>query len=479
MINRILIRVKVVQILYSYLLSRSEFQIDMPPENASRDRKFGYAVYLDALTLIQELSGIKTNHPSRELNAFNIDPHLRANRVGRVLSENPMLREITFKNSGNLNILGPIMNELSDFITSQTAFIDYTKRKKHSLDEDITLWCVLIESIFLHNQQTMAALRKSDDFSLTGLHYGVMQAVDTLKAYNDSRAMYIKAKNELAASLDKAYELYMSIFVLMAEITQEEADRQQMAKEKHLATASDLNPNTRMVDNAFIRTITERADYKQFVDRTKFTWIDAPGVIDKILEEITSSELYETYMNRPSTSWQDDCEFWRDVLRTIILPSEALDTAIEGKSIYWNDDLPTIGTFVAKTIRRFGSVENGTGVEFLPQFKDEEDENFGATLFTLAVENREEYRTLIDQFITSEWEPDRLAFMDIIIMTVAIAEIINFPAIPLPVTFNEYIEIANNYSTRRSGPFINGILYSVSKHLIETGKIYKHLASKE
>lgn len=473
MINRILIRIKVVQILYSYLLSRNEFKVDLPPENASRDRRFGYAVYLDALNLIQELSGIRTNHPDRALPAIDVNPKLRANRVGRALADNVQLREITFKHPGNLNLFGPLLQKLSDEIVAQNVFADYKSKRDHSLEEDVKLWTVLIETVFLKNPEVMAVLRSTTDFSLTGLHYGLMQAVATLNAYNDLRSAYAKAKKELMASLDKSYELYLALFVLMIELTAEEADRQQMAKEKHLASAADLNPNTRFVDNEFVKMLSGRKEIADFVKSSGFTWLDVPGLLKELLDEITRSEIYEKYMASPKGSWKSDCEFWRDVMRSIVLPSLTLDAAIEAKSIYWNDDLPTIGTFVLKTIRRFAAVEGGDGVEFLPQFKDEEDAEFGEKLFVCTVENREKYKEYIDRFISSDWDPERLAFMDIVIMTTAIAEVLNFPAIPIPVTLNEYIEIANTYSTHRSGPFINGILYSVISYLAEEGILRK------
>lgn len=479
MINRILIRIKVIQILYSYLLSRSEFKIDLPPEAPSRDRRFAYAVYLDALNLIQELSGIRTNYPERLLPAFEVNPVLKKNRVGRILADNPDLRDITFRHSSNLNSFAAHLQSLSDSLSSQSVFIDYAKKHTHSLDDDIRLWTVLLESIFLNDPKISAVLRENPDFSLTGLHYGVMQAVATLNAYNDSRSAYLNAKKELAASLDKSYQLYFALFALMVELTAEEADRIQLAKDKHLATSADLNPQTRFIDNAFIHSVSSRPEYQAFLKDSKFTWIDVPGFLKEMLDAIISSDIYKKYMEAPSTGWVEDCEFWRDIMRNVVLPSDLLDSALEAKSIYWNDDLPTVGTFVLKTIRRFAAAGADAEVQFLPQFKDEEDEAFGDKLFALTVDNRETYRSYIDRFISSDWDPDRLAFMDIVIMLTAIAEILNFPAIPIPVSLNEYIEIANTYSTRRSGPFINGILYSVINYLIDQGILHKPLLSKE
>ena len=319
-------------------------------------------------------------------------------------------------------------------------FTEYARKRTHSLDEDVKVWTVLLETTILKDAEIVAALRSNPDFSLTGLHYGIMQAVDTLRAYNDARAMYHKAKKDLDDSLDKAYQLYYALFVLIMELTAEQADRQEL---------------------------------QQFVKDHPFTWVDSPNLLKKLLDDVLASDVYADYLKRESTDWESDCEFWRSILRTVVLPSEALAEALEAKSIYWNDDLTTIGTFVLKSIRRFAGSEGGEGVRFLPQFKDDEDAEFGARLFTFAVDNREKYREYIDRFINRDWDPERLAFMDIVIMTVALAEIMNFPGIPLPVSMNEYVEIANTYSTRRSGPFINGILFSVVKMLVDEGLLKK------
>lgn len=473
MINRILIRIKVVQILYSYLLSRNEFKIDPAPQGASRDRRFAYAVYLDMLMLIQELSGCRIASSSRKVSAFDVDRRLRTNRVGRALADNEFLKDVVSKDIADFNTLAPLLQEISDSIVASAAYADYAKKRNHELEDDVKFWAVILETTILKDPRISQALRANPDFSLTGLHHGIYAAVDTLRSYNDSRAAYLKAKRDLEVSLDKAGELYYALFVMITELTQEQVDRHEAAKSKYLATANDLNPDTRFVDNAFARFLAEDSRMQDFLERHPLTWIDSPGLLKHLLDLILSSDIYVEYMALPSTDWRTDCEFWRNVMRNIVLPSEELADAIESKSIFWNDDINTMGTFVLKTIRRFASSPDGEGVDFLPQFKDDEDAEFGARLFAYAVDNRETYREYIDRFINTDWDPERLAFMDIVIMIAAIAEIVNFPAIPVPVSLNEYIEIANNYSTRRSGPFINGILYSVIKTLIEEGRLSK------
>jgi len=461
------------------LLSRSEFKIETAPESASRDRRFAYAVYLDMLTLIQELSGIRTNNPERSLHAIDVHPKFRTNRVGRALADNAILKTITYRNISDLNSFDSILQRLADKLAATSVFTDFARKRSHTLDEDVKLWTVLLETAILKDQDVIAALRTNPDFSLTGLHYGMMQAVDTLKAYNDSRSMYFKAKQELEKSLDKAYELYYDLFLLIVELTHEELERQEAAKAKYLATAADLNPDTRFVNNSFAGFLEKNEALQEFLKDHPSTWVDSPGLLKSLLDSILSSEIYAEYMAAESTGWETDCEFWRNVMKTIILPSDALADAIESKSIFWNDDLASMGTFALKTMRKFAQSENGEKTSFLPQYKDSEDAEFGMKLFTCAVENREKYREYIDKFINPDWDPERLAFMDIVIMITSIAEILNFPGIPLPVSLNEYIEIANDYSTRRSGPFINGILYSVINMLVENGELHKPFNSVE
>ena len=202
-------------------------------------------------------------------------------------------------------------------------------------------------------------------------------------------------------------------------------------------------------------------------------WADEPALIKKLLDNILASDTYREYMESPERSYEGDCNLWRNLLKNVIINSDDLAEELENRSIFWNDDLEIMATFVLKTIGHFAKNPDEP-VELLPEYKDEEDASFGAELFSLAVENRELYREYIDKFINgSQWDPERLAFTDIVILITAITELLNFPSIPVPVTLNEYIEIANYYSTARSGQFINGVLYSIVNYLKEEGKLLK------
>ncbi len=474
MVNRILIRIKVVQMLYSYLLTRSEFKIDTAPETTSKDKKYAYAVYLDMLFLLLELSDLKFKRSDGSMPpAIAVDKIIAKNRVGKALYDNDTVKSLILRNAANVSILDNTLAYLNDKIVKSAAYRDFKKIKSPTLADDVRFWLSIVNTVIAKDDEVVAAMRQNPDYTNAGFEAGIKQFSDTLTSYQDSRMTYTNAARELTASLDKAYELYYSIFELMVEITNMQAQRLDNAKNKFLATPEDLNPNTRFIDNRLIERIKANTDFNKYLEQNHISWIDDSNIVRILLDRITESKLYADYMSAPDDSYEADCEFWRSVVRSIILPSDDLAEVLEAKSIFWNDDLQIMGTFVIKTIKQFASSPDGE-VHFLPQYKDDEDEAFGPELFKLSVENRETYRSYIDRFInSSHWDPERLAFMDIVVMIAAIAELINYPAIPVPVTMNEYIEIANCYSTSRSGQFINGILFSITSYLNQEGIIVK------
>ena len=175
-------------------------------------------------------------------------------------------------------------------------------------------------------------------------------------------------------------------------------------------------------------------------------------------------------------SREDEAELWRQLIRHVILPSDDLAESLENRSIFWNDDLEVMSSFALKTLRQIG--REGVEVALLPEFKDEEDAEFGFKLFDAVVNHMDEYRELIDSFVnTSKWDTERLALMDIVILRTALAEVLEFPKIPLQVTANEYVEIANCYSTARSGAFVNGMLAAITEKLRAEGRIQKSFSN--
>lgn len=284
----------------------------------------------------------------------------------------------------------------------------------------------------------------------------------------------ILAKNTIATSLDKAYALYLTLLQLIRDITALQEQRLENAKAKHLPTREDLNPNTRFIDNALVGYLNIHQQFEDLCQEYKVGPEPVGSVLVKsLLDKILASGIYKEYMEAPGQTFESDIEFWREVMKQIILPSDELAEELEDKSIYWNDDFQVMGTFTLKWLR-MASKSEGVAIDLLPKFKDAEDAAFGSELMLYAIRNYDTYRGYIDRFIDPQhWSADRLAFMDVVIMLTAIAEIINYPAIPVPVSVNEYVEIANNYSTASSGSFINGLLFSVVKYLNQEGIINK------
>lgn len=478
MINRVLIRIKVVQLLYSHMLTQSEFKIEPAAENPSPDKKYAHDLYMDLLLLVLELSGLDVTSGRRfsPLTGLTLDKHINRNALAKSLGTLEELRNMILKDRGNVRVFDSVVPALYAAIPTIPAYKNYSKLKQPDMRDDVALWTSIAKNLFLNNPDFIEAARQNPDFTMVGFERGVESFISTLADYGDTRTLLTQSRNALAHSLDKAYELYVALLQLSIAITAEQDRRIDDARNKYVPTDEDLNPNLRFVENKFVKALAENEGFREYVEDKSLSWETDFALVESLLNKVLASDLYAAYMARTEESTlEEDAEFWRAVYKDIILPSDELVEALENKSVYWNDDLHIMGTFVIKTVRKFAlSKKDGADVRILPKYKDEIDEKFGPELFLSAVKHYDEYRSLIDRFVnSSRWDADRLAFMDIIIMVAAITELLDYPAIPVAVTLNEYIEIANSYSTARSGSFINGILYSVVNHLREEGRLNK------
>ena len=292
------------------------------------------------------------------------------------------------------------------------------------------------------------------------------KVVQMLYAYMVSKdAMTLTtAKKELTKSLDKSYELYNALLKLMIELTDVQDLRLDEAKHKFLPTEEDLNPKMRFVENEFVKRLRADQTLADFVDDKKINWRDDELFVRLLLDKILRSEEYQEYMEMPKTSLVRDGEVWYQLMKKVVLPDENLLEHLQSMSVYYtDDDLQIIGQFVMKTIRRF---EDEEAQPILPQYKNDDDSKFGEQLFSKAVAEMEENNSYIDQFVkTEKWDVERIALMDRVVMCTALTEIRNYPSIPVNVSLNEYIELAKDYSTPRSGQFVNGILNAVGNKL--------------
>ena len=280
------------------------------------------------------------------------------------------------------------------------------------------------------------------------------------------------AEKELFFSLSKAYDMYNYLLLLMVEITKQAEKKQSAAKNKLLPTAEELYPNTKFVDNRFIAQLEVNKQLLEFSESQKKTWENESEFVKRLCEKIMDSDIYKEYMASETSSYEEDRELWRKLYKRIIFNNDELDQVLEDQSLYWNDDKEIVDTFVLKTIKRFEE-QNGAKQDLLPEFKDDEDQDFARRLFRRTILNADYYRHLISEN-TRNWELDRVAFMDVIIMQIALAEILSFPNIPVSVSLNEYVEIAKLYSTPKSGSFINGTLDGIVNLLKKDGKLTKN-----
>ena len=280
------------------------------------------------------------------------------------------------------------------------------------------------------------------------------------------------AEKELFFSLSKAYDMYNYLLLLMVEITKQAERKQSAAKSKLLPTAEELYPNTKFVDNRFIAQLEVNKQLLEFSETQKKTWENESEFVKSLCEKIMDTDIYKEYMASETSSYEEDRELWRKIYKRMIFNNDELDQVLEDQSLYWNDDKEIVDTFVLKTIKRFEE-QNGANQELLPEFKDEEDQDFARRLFRRTILNADYYRHLISEN-TRNWDLDRVAFMDVIIMQIALAEILSFPNIPVSVSLNEYLEIAKLYSTPKSGSFINGTLDGIVNQLKKENKLTKN-----
>ena len=471
MINRILIRTKVVQMLYSYLLTRTDFKIQQKPGSTSQDAMFAYRVYKDLLLMLVHLTTDKKT--AKTPIAIATDKKMSRSRVGAALAADSMVKEFLFKGDNDLAVIAPEMQRLADNIALSTVYKDYSKKRSPEISLEVSMWSTVFATVVMRDRAFINTMRSLDGFTNKGYEQAFTMLENTLLSYRDASMGYTTAKKDLALSLDKAYTLYCDIFCLIANLTKVQAENIENAKAKFLATQDELNPNTRFIDNTFVAKLLQSPTFGPYYENNASGWTSDYSLLQDLLKEITASPFYADYMDAETSSFEQDCEVWRNILRNVVFRSDVLEEAIENESVFWNDDLNIMGTFVLKTIR-YAQAHTDEDINLLDKYKDEEDASFGAELFDAALSHSHEYRELVDRFINNQsWDIERIPFMDIVIMITAITELVAYPNIPVAVTMNEYIELANNYSTPKSGQFVNGILYSVTTYLKNNNVIFK------
>ncbi|HET6244371.1 MAG: transcription antitermination factor NusB [Bacteroidetes bacterium] len=282
-------------------------------------------------------------------------------------------------------------------------------------------------------------------------------------------------EKELIHSIDKVYDLYLYQLSLLMEVVAFADLKLQDAKQKRLPTPENLNPNTKFVDNKLIAKLKINRQLQQALAKNKISWTHEKEYVENLFQEIKKSPEYDLYINSGENSFDEDKNFIIKAFKKHIAESELVEQYFEEKSIYWSDDIELVDSMVVKTFKSFSESSD----EFHPVLKlyndEEEDKEYVLQLFRKAIIHSGEYEKIIAEK-TQNWEVERIALMDILIMKMAICELLNFSSIPVKVTLNEYIDISKRFSTPKSKVFVNGILdkliadFKAMNKIIKTGR---------
>ena len=298
----------------------------------------------------------------------------------------------------------------------------------------------------------------------------------TYAYYQNGSKNIDSAEKELFFSLSKAYDLYNHLLALIVAITKEARRRNEVLTTRAQREGTEL-PSQKFIFNRFALQLEENKMLNDFIGTQKRTWNDDPEFVGKMYELIESSDIFKEYMESAEDNYDSDRELWRKLYKNLIQNNDDLDAMLEEVSLYWNDDKEVVDTFVLKTIKRFDE-QNGAKQELLPEWDSDEEQDFARKLFRAAILNADQYQRYMSE-ASRNWDFSRLAYMDVVIMQIAIAEMMTFSNIPNSVTINEYVDLAKLYSTHKSSGYINGMLDAIARHLVKTGKLNKFIEPKE
>ena len=280
----------------------------------------------------------------------------------------------------------------------------------------------------------------------------------------------VASEKNLVLSIDRAYDLYFHLLALVPEIAEYAAERIRIGENKKLPTYDDLHPNRKFVENKVVVRLAEDEGLQAELKARKLSWKNHRDLIVALYNALIRQPLYQKYMASEERSFREDAQLVSDIYMTMLEEFEPLESALEEQSVLWNDDLGFLLTMVSRTV--LSMRESHETIKLLPQFKSEEDLDYAKSLLRHAIASHDRLSLLLDNSMNN-WDIERVALMDKLILVVALAEAENFPTIPVRVTMNEYIDIAKCYSTESSGSFINGLLDKIISRLTDEGKIVK------
>lgn len=280
----------------------------------------------------------------------------------------------------------------------------------------------------------------------------------------------IATEKSMMSTIDKSYDLYFQLMLLPAELASYMEERQAMARKKHIKTYEDLNPNTKLIDSPFIELLNNADSINDYTSARKLTWRLFPELIKTLYNQLIETEYFKAYMSSGDNSIKADIAMWEQFFLTDVQNCELLDDVLEEQSLMWSADLSFVLPLVLRTLSSIRP--SHTDIKVMKKFKNDDDRDFVRTLLQKSLINFDRNQTYIEKF-TSNWDVERIVFMDNLIMVIAMTELVSFPEIPIKVSLDEYIEISKFYSTPGSSLFINGILDKMAQSLTEEGAIRK------
>lgn len=280
-----------------------------------------------------------------------------------------------------------------------------------------------------------------------------------------------QAEKELMFSIVKTYDLYHYLLLLVLDVADVAGEKIDMALQKRMPTPQDLNPQRRFIDNQVIAQLRKNLAFNNYISSQKLTWANYQHIPRLLYNKMIVWDEYMKYMESENHNYILDKKFVVKLITDLFAESEDLQSNLEEQSIYWNDDLEYISAMIEKTLKKF-KADSDENAPMMPLYKNTEDEEFVKILFRKAILQNKKCSELIDKN-TTNWEVERIALMDILVMQLAITEILEFPEIPVKVTLNEYIEIAKYYCTSKSSTFVNGILDNIVKEIRDEGLFNK------
>jgi len=300
-----------------------------------------------------------------------------------------------------------------------------------------------------------------------------VKVLQSLYAYYQSNSGDIKQhEKNLLQSIDKVYEMYIWMLSLISEVTAyAETDARERAN-KHLPTAEDLNADVKIVGNRFVTSLLKNAEFLAALKKYKVAWDFEPELVKSLFIVLKNAPEYKEYLQKTGDTIQTDKDIIKFIFKKVILKSSLAEQVFEDKFIYWPVDKDVLQALIAKTFKNFSSEDPAQNKLAEVTGNWEEDRDFIVNLFEQSIRHNDEYQELIAHK-TQNWEPERIAMMDTLLMKMAITEFVNFASVPVKVTINEYLEISKEFSTPKSNSFINGILDKILYDLKLQNKINK------